>query len=126
MGLASSKYIAARKQPNNSGEDDSKKSPDESGALNKLRKEAKEKGATLATNGEGGLPSSQVLGVMRRDGYKCKRCGKKENLSIHHKGHLLNPASKWLVKKATSNDSNNLVTICEECHDAIHKDDRKK
>ena len=93
-------------------------------ALENLRQEAKEAGASLQSDGEGGLPSSLVLGVMRRDEYKCKRCGKRENLSVHHKGHLENPVSRWLKKKGKSNDENNIVTICGACHDAIHNEDR--
>jgi len=102
-------------------------------ALENLRQEAKDAGATLANNGEGGLPSSLVLGVMRRDGFRCKRCSSQENLTVHHKGHLENPASRWLRKKGRSNDENNIVTLCAGprkdgspgCHDDIHEEDRK-
>jgi hypothetical protein len=100
-------------------------------ALDKIRSEAKKAGATLHNNGEGGLPSSLVLGVFRRDNWRCKRCGSQENLTIHHKGHLENPVSRWLKKKGKSNDPNNLVTMCAEkpdgspgCHDDIHEEDR--
>jgi hypothetical protein len=95
-------------------------------ALDKIRSEAKKAGATLLTDGEGGLPSSTVLGVMRRDEYKCKRCGSQENLSIHHKGGLENPVSRWLKKKGHSNTQDNLVTICGRCHDNIHEEDREE
>lgn len=100
--------------------------PDESKALKKLQREAKAAGATLATGGKGGLSPSLVLGVMRRDEFKCKKCGKQEMLSVHHKGHLENPASKWLAKKGKSNDPNAIATICASCHDDIHEEDREK
>jgi hypothetical protein len=101
-------------------------------ALEKMRAEAKEAGATLASDGEGGLSPSLVLGVMRRDGFKCKKCGTNKNIGVHHKGGLENPKSKWLKKKGHDNDPNNLVTICEKtkdgpgCHDDIHVEDRKE
>ncbi len=101
-------------------------SAQESNALENMRSEAKRSGATLLNNGEGGLSPSLVLGVMRRDRYECKRCGKKKNLTLHHKGHLQNPVSKWLSKKGHSNDPNNLVVVCGECHDGIHEEDRKE
>jgi hypothetical protein len=63
-----------------------------------------------------------VLGVMRRDEYRCKRCGGREGLSLHHKGGVV--ASKWLAKKGHSGDFNNVTTICGKCHDAIHQQAR--
>lgn len=100
--------------------------PDENKALKKLQREAKAAGATLATEGKGGLNPSLVLGIMRRDEFRCKKCGKQENLSVHHKGHLENPTSKWLAKKGKSNDPNAISTICASCHDDIHEEDRDK
>lgn len=92
-------------------------------ALAKMRDEAGERGALLANGGEGGLPSSLVLGVMRRDRFRCKRCGRNGlgvgGLSVHHKGGVV--ASPWLSRKGHSNDPNNLVTICKSCHDAVHE-----
>jgi len=98
--------------------------PDEKRALARMQAEAKKNGATLASEGKGGLPPSLALGVFRRDGWVCKKCGGRENLSLHHKGHLENPGFKWLKNKGKSNDPNNIVTICEGCHDAIHEEDR--
>jgi hypothetical protein len=96
----------------------------EQAALDKMRTEAEENGATLASNGEGGLPPSLVLGVFRRDKWQCKGCGGSEMLSLHHKGHLEHPNSAWLKAKGKSNDPNNLVTLCDECHDRVHQRDR--
>lgn len=94
-------------------------------ALATLQKEAKRNGATLATGGKGGLPPSLVLGVMRRDGFTCKRCGKRAMLSVHHKGHVENPTSKKLKALGSKNVPQNLATICETCHDGIHEEDRE-
>lgn len=99
--------------------------PDERKAYAKMLAEAKQNGVTLANEGKGGLPPSKVLGILRRDRWACKRCGDgKDNLSVHHKGHMENPKSKWLAKKGKSNDDNNIVAMCESCHDAVHQEDR--
>lgn len=97
--------------------------PGEQRAYKKLLAEAEEHGATLANEGKGGLPSSLVLGVFRRDEYRCKRCGLRENLSLHHKGGIVK--SKWLSKKGHSNDPNNIAVICDKCHDDIHEEARE-
>lgn len=99
-------------------------SPAEEKAFAKIRSEAKEAGATLLSDGEGGLPPSLVLGVLRRDKFTCKTCGKKKNISLHHKGGVVE--SKWLSKKGHSNDPNNIATICEECHNRVHEEAREK
>jgi hypothetical protein len=98
--------------------------PEERKALWTMRREAKERGSLLTSGGKGGLPPSLVLGVMRRDKYRCKSCGRKgtkENggIGIHHKGGIVE--SKWLSAKGHSNDPNNLVTICNSCHDEEHE-----
>jgi hypothetical protein len=118
MGEASVKWARANKPK------PKKRSAQEEKALNNLRAEAKAHGATLASDGEGGLDPSLVLGVMRRDGYECKNCGENKNLSVHHKGGV--PKSKWLSKKGHSNDPNNISTICESCHDREHNKAREE
>lgn len=105
--------------------------PGERRALEKLRDEAGEAGATLASDGEGGLPPSLVLGVMRRDGFRCKRCGLRENLSLHHKSeHMESPKaqarSRLLKAQGRVNSPANLVTACAACHDRVHGDDREE
>ncbi len=89
----------------------------------KIISEAKEKGATLdRPDAKGGLSPSLVLGVFRRDGWKCKRCGSKENIGPHHKGGIVE--SGWLSKKGHANSKNNLVTLCAKCHDDVHEEAR--
>lgn len=50
--------------------------------------------------------------VLIRDGNTCTKCGAKNNLQIHHKRYTGEP---W---EAPIND---LVTLCDECHEQIHK-----
>lgn len=97
--------------------------PDERRALEKTRIEAKRAGATLKDVG-GGLRPSLALGIFRRDEWRCKKCGGRKKLGIHHKGHLENPVSRWLRSKGRSNAMNALVVTCAKCHDDIHEEDR--
>ena len=50
--------------------------------------------------------------VLARDGHKCQRCGKSQvPLHVHH-----------IESRQTGGDApNNLVTLCIECHDGIHR-----
>lgn len=111
-------------QKGKGGDDEPELHPHEKNALAKLQAEAKAKGATLANGGKGGLPPSLVLGVFRRDKYACKRCGKQKDLSVHHKGGIVE--SKWLSKKGHKNDPNNISVICTKCHDAIHQEAKRE
>lgn len=110
-------------------------SPEEQRAFKKLQAEAREAGSYLASGGKGGLPPSTVLGVMRRDKFRCKRCGelgdKKKNggIGVHHKSeHLENPKAKrrsaLLGKQDRIDDRSNIVTLCDKDHDEVHKEDR--
>jgi len=99
-------------------------------ALWKMRREAREQGATLDSNGKGGLPPSLVLGVMRRDEWRCKKCGGQADLSVHHKSeHMQDPKAKMrsqlLGRQGRIDSPANIVTICATCHDAIHDKDRE-
>lgn len=108
---------------------------DEKNALRKIRKGAAAEGSDLTSGGKGGLPPGLVLHVMKRDGFRCKRCGElgdmKENggIGVHHKSeHLENPKAqarhRLLDKEKRINTPENLVTICERCHDGVHEEDR--
>lgn len=103
----------------------------ERAALRKMRREAKAGGATLHNDGRGGLPPSRVLGVMRRDEWRCKKCGGNQRLSLHHKSeHMADPKararSRLLRREGRVDAASNLATICQSCHDAIHQEDRKE
>lgn len=122
-----SEQLARLKQSQRKDDDEPELNAHEQTALDKLRSEAKKHGATLATNGEGGLPPSTVLGAMRRDGFRCKLCGTKENLSVHHRAHLENPSPKMqrFGKNVDQrNDLKAIITCCESCHDSVHARDR--
>ena len=121
MGEKAARYMSYRSRPAPQEPEGERK------ALERLQAEAIEAGATLHSEGRGGMPSSVVLGVLRRDHYQCKRCGGKSDLTMHHKADIL--ASDYLrrLKKVSGRtDPQNLVTICQSCHDAIHTEAREK
>jgi 5-methylcytosine-specific restriction endonuclease McrA len=92
---------------------------EEKKALTTLRKEAKRHKATLHREGQGGLPPSVALGVFRRDEFRCKACGTRQRLYIHHKGGI--PLSPRLSRLGHSDAMNNLVVLCARCHDRLHE-----
>lgn len=101
--------------------------PGDAKAIERMEAEAIEHGATLHSHGRGGLPPSVVLGIFRRDGWHCHKCGGKADLTIHHKADVL--ASDYLRrlhKVAGRTDPRNLATICHSCHDAIHEEAREQ
>ena len=50
--------------------------------------------------------------VLRRDGWRCQRCGAMSNLEVHH---------KTFRSHAGHDSEENLITLCIECHADIHK-----
>lgn len=55
------------------------------------------------------------LEIMQRDGFKCKICNSIDALNVHHLHY--EPRTKiWEY------DNESLVTLCENCHNAIHFD----
>lgn len=119
MGEVAARYMATRRKPE-------KPVPaGEAKALERIQDEAAANGATLHSNGKGGLPSSTVLGIYRRDGWHCHKCGGKDDLTIHHKADVLaSPYLRRLHQIAGRTDQRNLATICHKCHDAIHQEAR--
>lgn len=56
--------------------------------------------------------SSRREAILNRDGYACQICGKKHTrLEVHH-----------IIFRSQSgtDDENNLITLCEDCHAGIH------
>jgi HNH endonuclease len=53
------------------------------------------------------------MSVLERDGWRCRntQCGMRNNLHVHHIifRSELGPDESW-----------NLVTLCSDCHDAVH------
>lgn len=91
-------------------------------ALQKTREEAALYGAHI-DNPEGGLPASLALGVFRRDEYRCKGCGGRQNLGLHHQGGEKSSRHAW---KGKMNSPNNVVVLCKGCHDRTHTRDRAR
>ena len=66
------------------------------------------------------LPDELANAVWKRDGYKCKRCGKQmkpedegKRLDLHHK---FDPGAG-----RHTNEMKNIVTLCDKCHDDLHQ-----
>lgn len=60
--------------------------------------------------------------ALRRDGYKCVRCGNTRQLCVHHKdrrGRNVPPALK-------NNKLENLETICRRCHLNEHRAEQNR
>ena len=56
--------------------------------------------------------SSRREAILNRDSYTCQICGKKHTrLEVHHIVYRSNGGT---------NDENNLITLCEDCHSGIH------
>jgi len=55
--------------------------------------------------------------VLKRDGWRCQSCGTMSNLEVHHKQFL---------SHSGDDSEGNLITLCTECHDAIHHNVRVK
>ena len=52
--------------------------------------------------------------VLWRDDYKCQQCGKSKQGTILNVHHIV------YRRRHGSNDEDNLVTLCEECHKKLH------
>lgn len=53
--------------------------------------------------------------VLKRDKYRCQRCGACfKELHVHHKEKLV-----WFKSLKQANTPNNLITLCKGCHDEI-------
>ena len=53
----------------------------------------------------------QRTSCLQRDNYTCQQCGSTERLEVHH----------WEPYRFSFDNSlENLVTLCADCHDAIH------
>lgn len=127
MGEVASKYEKARRRADRGGErKERRRSGGEKRALEELRRLADEHDVELENDGEGGLPTELVLKVMKRDDFRCKRCGgkRKAPVTVHHKGGIVE--SEWLSKKGHKNDPNNIVTFCTKCHDDVHEEAREE
>lgn len=101
-----------------------------------IQREAKAAGATLKSDGKGGLDPKLALKVFRRDKYTCKVPGcktAKENLDLDHiGGHAAEleedpKAAAWLKKEAAKGKQNTpdgIHVLCGRHHDMVHQRER--
>ncbi len=50
--------------------------------------------------------------VLERDGWRCQICGSMQNLQVHH---------LKLRSQSGSDVEHNLITLCAECHEEVHR-----
>jgi 5-methylcytosine-specific restriction endonuclease McrA len=59
----------------------------------------------------------------------CEKCGKNMGTEVHHLQHQSDANSSGYINDSESifhkNNLANLMTLCEKCHDKIHKKDIK-
>jgi len=58
--------------------------------------------------------------IVERDRHQCRNCGNTKNLEVHHRQYHIDIKTGY---KREPWDYNNkyLVTLCNQCHDAGHK-----
>lgn len=49
--------------------------------------------------------------VLKRDGFKCKKCGRRDTLHVHH---------VEFRSQGGADSMDNLVTLCFQCHEKVH------
>ena len=49
--------------------------------------------------------------VLERDGHRCRACGKRHGLDVHH-----------VVMRSLGgkDDASNLIALCHDCHESVH------
>ena len=55
--------------------------------------------------------------ILRRDNYKCRICGSKEQIQVHH---LAYEGLAWQVRDS------DLITVCDKCHEDFENDKKLK
>ncbi len=74
--------------------------------------------------------SGWVKDVFKRDNYTCQKCGDKKggNLNAHHKKQVSDIIKEFNLKEMADIlrckelwDLNNGITLCEKCHQELHK-----
>jgi len=58
--------------------------------------------------------------ILKRDGYKCFRCGSVDGLEVHHRQYHKKSATGQFVKPWDYKE-NNLITLCRKCHEQGHQ-----
>jgi 5-methylcytosine-specific restriction endonuclease McrA len=58
--------------------------------------------------------------VLQRDGHRCRSCGSGGGLQVHHRQyHVQATSGAW--KKPWEYEQRLLVSLCERCHQAGHR-----
>lgn len=55
--------------------------------------------------------------ALKRDGYRCQMCGTGINLNVHHISY---------ANLGTDAEMDDIVTLCEKCHEKVHVKDLEK
>ena len=55
--------------------------------------------------------------VLRRDCYRCRKCGSKEDLVVHHITHFAENVDLRF-------DEENGITLCRACHREVHRNEK--
>ena len=58
---------------------------------------------------------AQRSAALKRDTFRCQRCGATERLQVHHRKDIDETEGVW------DNDLSNLETLCAKCHLAHHR-----
>jgi 5-methylcytosine-specific restriction endonuclease McrA len=52
-----------------------------------------------------------VQKVLKRDGWRCQACGRRQHLQVHH---------LQFRSQSGGDEEQNLITLCAECHARFH------
>jgi 5-methylcytosine-specific restriction endonuclease McrA len=62
------------------------------------------------------VPAATRARVLERDGHRCRFCGTRAGLHLHH---------IHLRSHGVDHQPHNLITLCSEHHDLVHTDTRR-
>ena len=60
------------------------------------------------------------LTVLERDGFKCRKCGSHQSHHVHHID--LSGRFKKTNRELCNNNLDNLITLCNACHQSLHNE----
>jgi len=106
--------------------------------LRQIQEEAKAAGATLKSDGKGGIDPEKALAVFRKAKWRCENphCpAPNKDLDLDHQsGHpreIFEDPDAWKDPKALRaakdpdpKDDSTLHVLCAKCHDAVHQRER--
>ena len=58
--------------------------------------------------------------IIERDKHKCRNCGSAKHLEVHHRQYHIDTKTGF-KREPWDYDNKYLVTLCDQCHDAGHK-----